>query len=593
MRRALLFLLALVALALVGGEARGAFTEFYVQTTGDNRNSGHTTSNTPIVSGTNGNWNGTTTYIFNGATDLSTVPNDGTAWGALFNDGATVTVYIARITNVNDATDTLTFSTTDIAGTPPTSSATARSCRVGGAWAGPATTVAFPLGFMAATARNSAGDPPIVNFLNGVNYTPTAAMTHANNGPIFWQGYRALLTSVAAEADDDIFTKTSHGFTTGDRVVFQTGTGFTGITAGRPYWVISLTANTFKLAETRAQATSDPATAINVTVDGSAGTFKATGMAKIHGDSASPSAPYTMLTISGTGNIWRDMWFDDNGGTTGGQSVGNNAMVDVTGTTNRFEWCRFTGAYRSGLRVAGGGSVVAFCEVHSNQRDDDSGSGQVTVTEESTFLASNFHGANTGTDSCGILLGSDSVEPVAVIGCKFTNQGGPGILTTGNHHSLVVSNSIFVDNQHGFQGSGAIATTSVLVFSNCIFQGNLTYGVTMNNAGHRSGPTLINCAFGGNGTAATNNVGASFIHGMITLTGNPFVDSANGNFALDSTAQEGAALRAAGIGVFLQDSAVESAATVGYPDVGAAQSAGSVEAAAAARSIQVPSLRGF
>lgn len=76
------------------------------------------------------------------------------------------------------------------------------------------------------------------------------------------------VSSVAAEADDDIFTKVAHGFTDGQQVLFVSGTGFTGITAGTAYYVRDVTADTFKLAATVGGV------AINLTLDGSVGVFQ-------------------------------------------------------------------------------------------------------------------------------------------------------------------------------------------------------------------------------------------------------------------------------------------------------------------------------
>jgi hypothetical protein len=77
------------------------------------------------------------------------------------------------------------------------------------------------------------------------------------------------LTGVAAEADDDLFTKAAHGLVTGDPVTVTSITGGTGVTAGTRYWVIKASADTFKLATTYANAVAG--TGINITVDGSAG----------------------------------------------------------------------------------------------------------------------------------------------------------------------------------------------------------------------------------------------------------------------------------------------------------------------------------
>ncbi len=71
------------------------------------------------------------------------------------------------------------------------------------------------------------------------------------------------------EADDDIVTAALHGFADGDRVIFPTLTGGTGLTAATvAYFVRDATTNAFKVAATPGGA------AINVTVDASAGTVR-------------------------------------------------------------------------------------------------------------------------------------------------------------------------------------------------------------------------------------------------------------------------------------------------------------------------------
>src|SRR4051812_29003552 len=115
-----------------------AFTEFYCQTTGSNVNAGSTTNNSAAYTATNGNWDGTSLYVpTDGSTPASSV-NVGD-FASVYIDGATLAVYVARVTVVAAGVNgTITLSTTAVAGTAPTSSATARTIKVGGAWAGPA-----------------------------------------------------------------------------------------------------------------------------------------------------------------------------------------------------------------------------------------------------------------------------------------------------------------------------------------------------------------------------------------------------------------------------------------------------------------------
>lgn len=99
---------------------------------------------------------------------------------------------------------------------------------------------------------------------------------------VFWPA-SSQLTAVTAEADDDTLTKTAHGLLDGDAVFFLEGTGFTGLTAGRRYFVRDKTTDTFKLAATAAGA------AINITLDGTAGVFAAA--AQIAFDESYDGAP--------------------------------------------------------------------------------------------------------------------------------------------------------------------------------------------------------------------------------------------------------------------------------------------------------------
>jgi hypothetical protein len=69
----------------------------------------------------------------------------------------------------------------------------------------------------------------------------------------------AASTTVASATDinatTDVITKTSHGFATGDALIFKAGTAApTGLTDGTTYWFIKVDANSFKLAASQADA---------------------------------------------------------------------------------------------------------------------------------------------------------------------------------------------------------------------------------------------------------------------------------------------------------------------------------------------------
>ncbi len=180
------------------------FTEFYCDnaTVGtSNVFSGSTTSATPDYSSFNGNWNGTSIYT---PTDNSTPANTVSAgmWASVYVDGEIIATYIARVLTVAAGVNgAITLSTTAFAlpGTAPSSSANARTIRVGGAWHGPGTkdkvggqggnTNYFPFGVIVQNATNNTGFFPRVNFKAGTTYSITNAISHAQPGPVRFEGY--------------------------------------------------------------------------------------------------------------------------------------------------------------------------------------------------------------------------------------------------------------------------------------------------------------------------------------------------------------------------------------------------------------------
>lgn len=171
-----------------------AYTEFYCNaSTGSNVNGG-SDPGTVTYTSTNGNWDGSSIYT---PTDGSNPVTAGVKVGqfaSVYIDAATVAVYIARVTAVtNAANGTITLSTTAHAGTAPTSSATARSIKVGGAWKGPNAAVNFPLavsGTALQNATDSSTDGVRINFKNNASYSissPIATTGFISN--IVLQGY--------------------------------------------------------------------------------------------------------------------------------------------------------------------------------------------------------------------------------------------------------------------------------------------------------------------------------------------------------------------------------------------------------------------
>jgi hypothetical protein len=127
---------------------------------------------------------------------------------------------------------------------------------------------------------------------------------------------------------------------------------------------------------------------------------------------------------------------------------------------------------------------------------------------------------------------------------------------------------------YGNAGNGItqLSLPGVMLIENCVLANNGAYGIVL--SGQSMLAQINNCAFRSNTSGQTNTIGGAVVTGTVTLTADPFVDAANGDFDLNSTAGGGAACKAAGRGTFLQ-TAAGYAGTLGFPDIGASQSQGS------------------
>jgi hypothetical protein len=111
------------------------FTEFYMQTTGNDLNAGSTNADAALYTSTAGNWDGTSAFTpTDGSTPSSTVSVG--MWVDVYNTGDTAARYIAQVTAVGAGVNgTITVSTTAKYGSAPTSNSGSRNIKVGGAWA--------------------------------------------------------------------------------------------------------------------------------------------------------------------------------------------------------------------------------------------------------------------------------------------------------------------------------------------------------------------------------------------------------------------------------------------------------------------------
>lgn len=146
-----------------------------------------------------------------------------------------------------------------------------------------------------------------------------------------------------------------------------------------------------------------------------------------------------------------------------------------------------------------------------------------------------------------------------IINCIADTNGGCGFISKGGQ-SRYVNCISYASGLDGFKYNGGNALIGGLF--NCIAVSNSGYGVNSANL-YANAQSRYN-VFYSNTSGARNNfpVGAT----DVTITGDPFTNSAAGDFTLNNTAGAGAACRAAGFpGVF------PSGAGTGYLDIGAIQ----------------------
>jgi hypothetical protein len=151
-----------------------------------------------------------------------------------------------------------------------------------------------------------------------------------------------------------------------------------------------------------------------------------------------------------------------------------------------------------------------------------------------------------GNAGNGFRVGCSSPVFIGCVAYGNTQSGFSDPQTT-NAHSGSYYNCVAANNtQHGFRSDSTTGGASPITGpTNCIAYGNTQYGFSCaTTARLDNGNSLLaarNNAAGAN--TAGNYQNWATPEGAITLTADPFVDAPNGNFALNTTAGGGAALR--------------------------------------------------
>ena len=450
-----------------------AYTEFYCNSlSGSNINAG---DNRPIITSTNGNWNGSTTFTAAaGAPFTGVVAGD---FASIYADGATTTGYIALVTN-NSNDNVLTLSTSSKSGTAPVAAGTGISCTVGGKWKGPNGAVRFPFDTVTVNLSGLAGYAPRINLQNTQPYPISATFTAVNLTGITMQGYTTT--------PGDLGKATLYG-----------------------------TATSITLFQTTAATTA--------------------------------------------GGVVADIIFRDNG-TTGG-TIG----TIFAGRGTKIQRCVFHGMRGFGAQVGSSSHGIVFyeCEAFDCNRNNGASSGGFDGGQTTTFINCISHN-NPGSNNNGF-VNANLINSIA------ESNGNCGLFTTGaTPGGYIIERSDFYNNgTDGIRNAETVGASYVIRNSNFIKNG--TCGV------RRTGSTaavydIVNCGFGTGTMANTvaNLSGSALTHFNVVSVGyatdaDPYIDAPNGNFGLALAASKGT-----GRSTFTQVSGYTST-TIGYPDVGAAQ----------------------
>ena len=270
--------------------------------------------------------------------------------------------------------------------------ASAATCKIGGAWAGPSGSVGFPFNFAAGTATNSGGDPVRVNFKSGTTYSVTAATTHTVAGPVYWEGYQTTPGDRAAPAVID------------------------GGATGTSYAILS----------------------VNVT---GAGLQSFTNFTfQNNGNSGAGTTP---MVVSDTACVWKRCSF---------KNAWGNGIWNQNGNSIYYE-CEATNCYQAGgvgsssggLRMSLTGSMILRCMGYSNDVDGLTTDGGCVIVK-SIFANNARHGwGGTGNENL-FAYGNDA----------YGNGGNgiKSDLGSSTPMHMVALNNNFVDNILWGYGSG-------------------------------------------------------------------------------------------------------------------------------------------
>ena len=206
------------------------------------------------------------------------------------------------------------------------------------------------------------------------------------------------------------------------------------------------------------------------------------------------------------------------------------------------------------------------CEAYACNQSNSASLGGFHATAAASFIRCISHD-NTGSNANGFYCSGNGVS---LLHCVADTNGARGFQLDNNATAVrMVCCDAYNNTSDGIRITSTQNVNVVIENSNIIKNGG--WGIATSGAGKRTA-TVVNCGFGAGTQANTSGtitgIDALDEIGTVTYASDvtPWVDPANGDFRINL-----ATAKNAGRGAFTQTASSYSG-TVGYPDIGAAQS---------------------
>jgi hypothetical protein len=412
-----------------------AYVEFYMDTSGNDLNSGSTTATTSAYTSTAGNFDGTSLFTPTDGQTTSSFVSVGD-YIALYNTGDTAARCIAKVTAVGAGVNgTITIDTTIKYGTVPTSNSGSRACKRGGALAS--------LAITAANAAFNTGTVPQATRINAkfgtyasAGTNRTLAMAGVTTTPLWWRGFKTTAgdqdTNNVPIKGTDIpdFTSTSGTVTVSGIQQIFSSISFTGAPS-----------------------------ATELTISGNSVVIESCLVENTGNNRA--------ITTTGNGILFARSWFK---ATTSASAVVNIA----TAGNHQFIGCWFTGGTTC---LTASVTFTAFGCIF------DGASGDAISLSASSFglINCSLYGAG-GTSGNGINMTTAPTALGLILNCHIENFTGSGKFAINNSSG---TNTIFAKlfNNTGFNNT---ASTNGITESFAVLSNDFT---TLASAGFINPPT--------------------------------------------------------------------------------------------------------